>query len=309
MRALIYKIIYTPFINRVLRNLTKPLAKLLKVRLPLSVSGVVRLKYDQIDFQLATNPTCAVTQELFFNEPAAYEFTPLFAHLAKQSGVFFDIGANIGYFTVLGEKLNPELTTLAFEPSKGVLHYLKRNIHDNHVKNAIAIDKAVSNQTGDLTFYDVVNPKYPWIKHQLNGSNSLQNQHGAKKQHSYPVTVTTLEEVVREYQIKNIDLIKLDTECTEHHIMSSGKTIIETYRPVIICEVYAVIEAEMAEIVHSLFNYHIYHYTSGKLFPIAGFSEVVDDMNRNFIFCPTEKLFLIHAFIHQKPEPTTDSYR
>ena len=297
--VLLYRVIYTPWINRILRNLTKPVAKLLRVRLPLSVSGVLRLKYGLTTFRLATNPTCAVTQELFFNGPSAYEFTPLFAHLAKQSDVFFDIGANIGYFTVLGEKLNPELITLAFEPSKGIQHYLRRNIADNHLQNATAIGKAVTNQTGNLTFYDVVNPKYPWIKHQLNGSNSLQNQYGATKQLSYPVKVTTLEEVVSTHQINKIDLIKLDTECTEHHILSSGRKIIETYRPVIICEVYAVIEAEMAEIVHSLFNYQIYHYKSKTLFPITNFSEAKDDANRNFIFCPTEKKSLINAFIHQ----------
>lgn len=295
----VYRVIYTPWINRILRNMAKPVAKLLGVRLPLSISGILRLRYDAIKFRLATNPTCAVTQELFINGPSAYEFTPLFAHLAKQSDVFFDVGANIGYFTVLGEKLNPALITLAFEPSEGIHHYLKKNIAENHLRNAIAIDKAVSNQTGNLTFYDVVNPKYPWIKHQLNGSNSLQNQYGAKKQVSYPVKVTTLDEVVSNYQINKIDLIKLDTECTEHHIMSSGKNIIETYRPVIICEVYAVIEAKMGDIVHSLSNYQIYHYKSGALFPITDFSEVQDDANRNFIFCPKEKLPLINAFILQ----------
>jgi FkbM family methyltransferase len=256
----LYKLIYNPWINRFLRNLVKPIAKLFNSRLPFSVSGTVGLQYEFVRFCLKTNPTCAVTQSLFMYGAGSYEFTPLFAHLVKDSNVFFDIGANIGYFTVLGEKINPRLDTFSFEPSKGALHYLKLNVAANNLKNVTVINKAISDQDKTLTFYEVKNPKYPWISHQLSGSHSLQNQFGIQKNDSYPVQATTLSMVVNKYNINQIDLIKLDTECTEHLILASAKNVIERSRPVIITEIYPVIQDKIEEFFSNLEDYNIFQY-------------------------------------------------
>jgi FkbM family methyltransferase len=296
LKNLLYRLVYQSYINFVLRNAFKPIAKLFGIRLPLSISGCLKVDYQNVRFFLKTNPTCAVTQQLFYNGARNYEFTPLFAHLATKSDVFFDIGANIGYFTVLGEKLNPALRTFSFEPSHGPLHYLKNNLALNHLKNAVVVDKAIADQTGRLNFYDVMNPKYPWIIHQLNGSNSLQDRYGAQKQRFYPVDVTTIANIVQINKIEKLDLIKLDTECTEHQILKSSTDVIRHFRPIIICEVYEVIESQVEEIIQGIEGYKMYHYKAHSLEPFSGFNEINDTMNRNFVFCHESKLDLIRDF-------------
>ncbi len=296
LKKLLYRLVYQPSINYMLRNVIKPITKPFGLRLPFSISGRLKVDFQNVRFSLNTNPTCAVTQQLFFNGAKNYEFTPLFAHLVTKSKVFFDVGANIGYFTVLGEKLNPKLRTFSFEPSHGPLHYLKRNLALNRLRNTMVIDKAIADHTGRLNFYDVMNPKYPWIIHQLNGSNSLQDKYGAQKQRFYPVDVTTISDIVQVNKLERIDLIKLDTECTEHQILKSSMDVISHFKPAIICEVYDVIENQVEEIIKGIDGYKMFHYKAHSLHPFSVFSEIKDDQNRNFVFCHESKLELIRDF-------------
>lgn len=300
LMKLFYKIIYHPTINYILRNFLKMSSKLLLKSIVISVSGKLKVIYKKHLFFLHTNQTCYVTKEIFYNGAENYEFTTLFEHLIKQSNVFFDIGANIGYFTVLGEKINPSVKIFSFEPSIGPLYYLNKNVKENFLKNITIIDKAVSNVDGELEFYDVINKKYPWLKHNLNGSNSLQNKFGIIKSSSYLVDVTTLQSVITSNDIKQIDLIKLDTECTEHLILESSLDVINKFQPIIICEVYDVIEKEVQECIDKMTDYKLYHYIEAtkKLNFISSLNEVTNDAyNRNFIFCPASKVAKLGSFI------------
>lgn len=298
MKNLIYKLIYSPRVNYILRNFFKPIAKLCGKPLFLSVSGKLNLKYKDIPFSLHTNQTSYVTQELFLNGSEKYEFTPLFEHLISQSKVFFDIGANIGYFTILGGKINTDTQIFAFEPSIGPLHYLHKNIAENNLKNVQIISKAVAQLDGKLDFYDVISTKYTWIKHNLSGSNSLQNLHGKSKSKHYQVEVTTLDTVVNDFHLSHLDLIKIDTECTEHEIIESSLDIINKFQPIIICEVYDVISEQMQFCINKMDNYIVYQYKNATLLRIKNLKDVSEDRNdRNFVFTPASKLEILTQFI------------
>lgn len=298
---LFYQIIYHPAINYILRNFLKMIRVFFLKTIVMPVSGKIEVKYKKNTIFLHTNQTCFVSREIFFKGANNYEFTTLFEHLVKQSEVFFDIGANIGYFTILGETLNHSLKTFSFEPSVGPLYYLNRNIIQNNLKNVVLIDKAVSDIDGRLQFYDVVSKKYPWIEYNLNGSNSLQNIHGREKVSSYEVDVITLASVMAKYNLDKVDLIKLDTECTEHLILKSSLDVINKHKPIIICEVYDVIENEVQECLDKMDKYELFQYKEKikKLKRIKNLNEVSNDnLDRNFIFCPQEKRDYISLFIN-----------
>ena len=68
-------------------------------------------------------------RELYWNYyKCDFEFTNILLDLTKNSKVFFDIGANIGYYTMIAKKANPELNIYSFEPSNGPFHFLKQNL-------------------------------------------------------------------------------------------------------------------------------------------------------------------------------------
>lgn len=293
------KLIYHPIINRLFRPLAYVIHKAFGIKL-FSISGSLTIKYENKFFKLLTNQTCSVTQEIFYNGTNNYEFTPLFGDIIKKQKVFLDIGANIGYFTVLASILNPNCKIICFEPSFGALHFLKLNLNENKCANVHLVEKAVADSVISLTFHEVINKKYPWLKYNLNGSNSLAEQHIKQDYQSYEVQTITIEKTMEEKGLDRIDLIKLDTECTEHHILNCSVKTINKYKPIIISEVYAVIESEIEDIVLNKFEgYMIAQYRTGqnKLIPIGSFKEIrSDDSDRNFIFYTKEKFELIKPY-------------
>lgn len=74
--------------------------------------------------------------------------------VVKEGDVVIDIGANIGYFTVLLANLvGPEGKVYAFEPDPRNFYLLQRTIARNGWTHVIAEQKAVSNEAGELSLY------------------------------------------------------------------------------------------------------------------------------------------------------------
>lgn len=298
LKNTIYKIAYHPSINVLLRGISKFIYKISGNKI-INVAGTVDLKLrsKDIDFQLKTDQTCSAAQELYYNGPDNYEFTSLFTELLSNSNNFFDIGANIGYFSVIAGKIKPSLKIYAFEPSIGAAQYLRDNIALNKLTNVRVIQKAVSNSDGQLTFHNVVSDKYPWIKYSLNGSHSLQNQFGRKKDQSYLVDVISLKKFKTEEGIDRIDLIKLDTECTEHIILGDIVEIVNFDRPLIFTEIYQEIYEDFEKIFNVFDSYLMFQVVGDEVISLQGLSDgKVDSKDSNFLLVPLEKLRTIERF-------------
>ena len=63
---------------------------------------------------------------------------------------FVDVGANLGYFSVLVSKMNPESMVYSYEPMPFLYASLKRNIEINELSNVVAIQSAISDKVGSL---------------------------------------------------------------------------------------------------------------------------------------------------------------
>ena len=80
--------------------------------------------------------------------------TALVLDLVRPGQVVLDIGANIGYYTLLFAKLvGPTGRVVAFEPDPESFSLLQRNIAENHYGNVTAFRVAVSNVNADLTLF------------------------------------------------------------------------------------------------------------------------------------------------------------
>ena len=127
---LLYKIIYHPAINKAIRNLSLLFVNFLPSKFRISPSGKLKIVIDKHhgSFVLKTNQTSYISRELFWDGSLDFEYTPIFIGLVKKVSVFFDIGANIGYYSILGSTVNSKLTTHAFEPAIGARTYLLENV-------------------------------------------------------------------------------------------------------------------------------------------------------------------------------------
>lgn len=293
--SLFYRFFYLPGINALLR----PFAKLfyqLSGRELMSVSGKIRFKVDAQSFDLCTNQTCYVTKNMFYHGLNAYEFNWIFSDLAKNARCFLDVGANIGLYSVMAAKLNPMLEVHAFEPGKGAVFYLRKNIQVNQLTNVRIHELAVSDQDASLEFHEATHPKFPWLRHNLNGSSSLQSTHGRIKTSSYQVEVCRLSTFLSQQDVEAFDLMKLDTEHNEHFILRDSSAVIGANRPIIMIEIYPEIAIESQGIIQEWPDYRFFQVSYPKLKEIP-LSEVgMNAEHANYLLVPTEKTNWIEKY-------------
>ncbi|CEG11098.1 Methyltransferase FkbM (fragment) [groundwater metagenome] len=80
--------------------------------------------------------------------------TQLFESRIKEGDVVLDIGANIGYYTLIAAKLvGVNGKVYAFEPDPTNFSFLKKSVEINNYKNVICEQKAVSNENGKVKLF------------------------------------------------------------------------------------------------------------------------------------------------------------
>ncbi len=296
--TLFHKIIYQPTINKLIRTINYFLSPVLPKHIKIYPSGTlkVRFKKNKLHFYLKTNQTSFLTRELFWEKPENFEYTKLFINLIASINTFIDVGTNIGYYSILGAKLNSTLVTYAFEPSPGVMHYLKENIKMNGLQNRIQIAPlALSNASETIDFYEMKNPKFPAINN-LSGEHNMGTKEN-RSSHKITVKSITLDQYVANKKIDAIDLIKLDTEGAEYLILEGANHVIKTLKPIIICEtLFNNIEKKL-EVIMKAYNYNFYNHTENGLQKVKTIIRSEDDGVRNCFFVPTEKVPLIEKWV------------
>ncbi len=291
---LFYNLIYSPFVNKVLRNVNYIFRPILPFKI--HPSGTLISKYEGVKLRFKTNQTSYVTRELFWKGAKNYEYTTIFSELIKGKKMFFDVGASIGYYSVLAASINKNLNVVSFEPSIGPMVYLSENVKINYLSNQIKVEPiALSSENGKLPFSNIINKKYP-STYNLSGEHNL----GTKPNLESKVTMVeslTLDEYVIKNNIKVLDLIKLDTEGNENAILNGASSVLGTLRPIIICEtLFDRIEEELEEIILKN-DYELYdHYPNG-LTKVNSIQRKTDNGVRDCFFVPKEKVHLIEKFL------------
>jgi FkbM family methyltransferase len=294
---LIYKFIYAHPVNFIIRNLFKGLNSLFGLHLRTAISGIVTIPLDKNkSIRLSSNETCFLTQNLFYEGPLNYEFSNIFVDLVKQCTSFFDIGANIGFFSVLAKKYNNDIKIVAFEPGKGSYYFLTENLRINGCETALPVNAALTDRTGKIEFHEITNDKFPYLDHFLSGASTTVNMNYDLPTNTYEVNCLTLDDYVEKNSITSLDLIKLDTEFNEHLVLSKSQNTLKKFRPILISEVYPNVADLFYEQVKGL-DFILFHYTQSRLKRINSFHEVASSSDRNFFLVPSEKIRLIEKHI------------
>lgn len=74
--------------------------------------------------------------------------------VTRPTSKVWNIGANLGYYAVLTSKLAPNGSVIAFEPHPSNLTLLRRNVELNNARNVTIVNAAVSDRSGELSFYE-----------------------------------------------------------------------------------------------------------------------------------------------------------
>ncbi len=123
----------------------------------------------------------------------------------RNPGTIIDIGANVGFFSKLCRDLFPKSKVFSFEPIPKIFQCLKNNFKDDI--NTKVFNLAISDFNGEA-------------KMSFNEQDSAISQITDKG--SVGVNVRRLDNVVRENNIDCIDILKIDTETFEAHVLRGG---------------------------------------------------------------------------------------
>jgi FkbM family methyltransferase len=144
----------------------------------------------------------------FFMAPAYEpETTAVFLSLITDGDVVVDLGAHVGYYTLLAaRRVGPEGRVFAFEPNPDNFRLLVKNIDLNFYSNVIPVQKAVSNETGEAELFLQGGATHSLFRKSENSNKSVL------------VQTTSLDEYFQtiEQRLRSrITLIKMDIEGAE----------------------------------------------------------------------------------------------
>lgn len=287
-----------PRLNWCLRNLNKAVRPFTSFRL--RPFGVLNVRYDDVQFKMATNETSYVTKQLFWRGPSRFEYTPIFERLVRMCRSFVDIGANTGYYSLMAAKANPEVVVHAFEPASGPFHYLTENVRLNRLEGRIfPHDIALSNERGIVQFFEILNPADTWASYNLSGVGGLKKTHDTQE-HSVlkKVQAETLDGFLDTLNTDiKFDLIKIDTEGTEDLVLEGAESVIRSHHPIIICEtLFNKIEAKLETIMRA-HGYYFFNHQGGRLARTETLVRARDNGVTDCFFVHPGKIQLIQEFI------------
>jgi FkbM family methyltransferase len=133
----------------------------------------------------------------------------------KRRGIFYDIGANVGFYSLLAATLSDPGLVYAFEPMPTNLYYLRKHLELNRIHNVEVLDMAISGDVGTASF-EVDDGR---AMGRLCESGSL------------GVRTSTLDALLGEKKVAPPDCIKMDIEGAEFRALLGAKECFARHRP------------------------------------------------------------------------------
>ncbi len=145
--------------------------------------------------------------------------------------VFWDVGSNVGIYTLHFLSRVPDGSVIAFEPDRRNVDLLTRTIQKNRLRAVQIVPKAVGEQSGEAQFFldDITGATGTIIPDQM----FITAQYGQVPK-TTSVKLTTLDDELQHHP--SPDIIKLDVEGAELGVMMGGRHMLAQCLPVVMYE-------------------------------------------------------------------------
>jgi FkbM family methyltransferase len=180
-----------------------------------------RLKVDLRDTVVSGN--------LLFARSYEPILTSLLKRLTQPGDCVLDVGAHVGYYTVLlGRLTGPGGRVLAVEPDPDNARLLRENVALNGLQDIVRVaETAAGSQPGSATLYRVQVGN--------RGDNRLYaNPQGHPDDNRLPlvISVTPLDDLIAGWP--HVDLIKMDVQGYECHVLTGLRETLDAHPSVIV---------------------------------------------------------------------------
>lgn len=146
--------------------------------------------------------------------------TQIFEGLIAPGMTVADVGANIGYYTLLAARaVGPGGRVISFEPDPRNLDLLRRNVAANGFEDRVTVvAAAVSDRPGKITLY----------RHAFNfGAHSVAEANSSADA-PLEVMCMTLDAAMASQGADRLDVLKIDTQGAEGKIFRGGDAVLNS---------------------------------------------------------------------------------
>ena len=174
-----------------------------------------------------------VSNQVYWRGWSGYEpeASSLFYELATRSEVTLDVGAHVGFYTLVAALANPRAKVYAFEPVEAARRRLQRNLELNALGNVEVIAAAVSDSNGTADFFQ--GPAEIPCSSGLS-ETQMRWHHRVRR---LQVPTLALDKFLEERGAGPVGLVKIDVEGSEVEVLRGMAQTLKRDRPSILCEV------------------------------------------------------------------------
>lgn len=135
--------------------------------------------------------------------------TRFFKNVCKPGMTFLDVGANIGLYTALAlPRIGRAGRVVALEPDRESFEYLRKTVIANRAENVTCIRKGAADYSGVMKLF---------VSENNRGDNRLYDNELSTG--SYDVDVAPVDLLLEELGITVVDLVKIDVQGFEGHVL------------------------------------------------------------------------------------------
>ena len=192
----------------------------------------------------------------------------LWYEISKEvNGLVLDIGAFSGIYSLVAASANKQSNIIAFEPHPNNFDLLCKNIQINGFSNITLDNRAISNKTGKVVFYNEDRDN------QAPGLTLINHPYVDPESSSISCAAISFKEYLESnHKEQVLSLVKLDIERAELIVLRDGIERLQKDQTIIFCEI---LDRESIFPIHSLFNKIDYVFIN------------VNDQKKRLIYCGT----------------------
>lgn len=161
-------------------------------------------------------------------------FTQVLLALASRSSAFLDIGANIGFFTLLAAEAMPNGSVWSIEPDPDNVRVLRANIALNGFQDRVRVSHAAASDVdGEVYFSTLGYSANTGARFTAKDPDTLLARSLPGSDAPRKVPALKIDTLLRD---QNPDLVKIDVEGHEPAVLAGMQRILKESRPVILSE-------------------------------------------------------------------------
>ena len=212
------------------------------------------------------------------------------------SGIFYDVGVNLGQTLMKVMTLDEKRRYIGFEPNPSCVSYVQRLVSLNHWERSITVIPVGLSDADELLYLHGDGETDP-------ESSLIRDLHAQVNQFSRIVPVFSHDSIMIRFLNDRVSVVKIDVEGAELEVVRSLKSLIDRDRPIMVMEVLPnrqedqqkhLRNREMIETVKSL-GYSFYRIMKTSADTYAGIAKVEnvgdyqDPVMKDHVILPVEQ--------------------